>query len=90
MTKKETLSLLDEINTAYPSFLKGRDPEKLAILWQKAMEYQEAKDAHWALIRYMQEDTRGSAPGPGNLIELIENSIPFMEMPVLAEIGGLD
>jgi len=78
MTKAETLALLMKIADAYPQFLKDRDAEKTAVLWQQCFEYEEAGDLDRALIKFMREDIRNFPPAPGSLLQYVDhNSVPY-------------
>lgn len=72
MTRDETLLLLEKISDAYPFFLKDRDPEKTADLWQQCLELEEADDMSYALIQYMRHDTKNQPPAPGSLLQYVD------------------
>ena len=74
MDKAETLKLLSDIADAYPLFLKDRDPEKTAVIWQECLEYEKADDLHQAFITYLKNDTRNVPPAPGALLQYVDHS----------------
>ena len=81
MSIKETLLLLDEVATAYPSYYRGRDPNKLARLWQECLQDEDAKDMHFALIAYMMADAKNIPPVPGSLLECVAPMPDLWEEP---------
>lgn len=74
MTRNETLKLLELIANGYPSFLRDRDPEKTADIWQRCLEFEEASDLDNAFIRYMRNDVRNVPPAPGSLLQYVDRN----------------
>ena len=72
MTRDETLLLLEKISDAYPYFLKDRDPEKTADLWQQCLDIEKADDVFSAFIQYMRNDTRNQPPAPGSILQYVD------------------
>ena len=77
MTKAETLELLRQIADGYPQFMKDRDPERTADIWQQCLEYEEASDLKCAFIQYMRNDTRNIPPAPGSLLQYVDRNKQF-------------
>ena len=77
MNRTETVTLLKHIADGYPSFVKDRDPEKTADIWQRCLEYEEAADLENAFILYMRNDTRNIPPAPGSLLQYVDHSRAF-------------
>lgn len=80
MTRDETLLLLEKISDAYPFFLKDRDPEKTADLWQQCLELEEADDMSYALIQYMRHDTKNQPPAPGSLLQYVDRNRDHIDL----------
>lgn len=70
MTRKEIQDFLAMIQAAYPNF---NPPSKTAAVnaWKLALEEYEEKAVHMAFKLYMQTNTSGFAPVPGQIIEKI-------------------
>ena len=80
MTEKETNQLLSMIVEVYPAFKKDRDPKFTAKLWQTLFQKVVFDDAKKALLIFIATDTRGFAPVPGKLLEIISNATQKQEM----------
>ena len=71
MTEKETNQLLSMIVEVYPAFRKDRDPKFTAKLWQTLFQKVVFEDAKKALLIFIATDTKGFAPVPGKLLEIM-------------------
>lgn len=72
MTREETQDFLAMIQGAYPNF---NPPNKTVAVnaWRMALEVYEEKQVHLAFKMYMQTDTKGFPPVPGQIIDKIHN-----------------
>lgn len=72
MTREETQDFMAMIQGAYPNF---NPPNKTVAVnaWKMALEDYEEKQVHLAFKLYMQSDTSGFAPAPGQIIDKIHN-----------------
>ncbi len=70
MTREETQDFMAMLQGAYPNF---NPPNKTVAVnaWKMALEDYEEKQAHLAFKLYMQTDTSGFAPAPGQIIDKI-------------------
>lgn len=71
MTIDETARIIGIINKLYPTWSKDRDISFAIQTWHKVFEDDEAKLVAQALSAFYATDTRGFAPVPGQLKELI-------------------
>lgn len=72
MTREQTQDFLAMIQGTYPNF---NPPNKTVAVnaWRMALEDYEEKQVHLAFKMYMQTDTSGFAPAPGQIIDKIHN-----------------
>ena len=71
MTIDETAKIIAIINKLYPTWSKDRDINFAIQTWQKIFEDDEAKTVAQALSAFYATDTKGFAPVPGQLKELM-------------------
>ena len=88
MNRQETGRILAMITAVYPSFLKDRDPEILAEVWQRIFENTPYRLAEQALYAFMASETRGFPPTPGAINSLIVRARQAAE-PTDVEAWGL-
>ena len=79
MTREEIQDFLAMIQAAYPNF---NPPSKTAAVnaWTLALEEYEEKAVHMAFKLYMQTNTSGFAPVPGQIIEKIHTMTQPQEL----------
>lgn len=79
MTREEIQDFLAMIQATYPNF---NPPSKTAAVnaWTLALEEYEEKAVHMAFKLYMQTNTRGFAPVPGQIIEKIHTMTQPQEL----------
>lgn len=79
MTREEIQDFLAMIQATYPNF---NPPSKTAAVnaWTLALEEYEEKTVHMAFKLYMQTNTRGFAPVPGQIIEKIHTMTQPQEL----------
>lgn len=79
MTRKQTQDFLAMIQGTYPNF---NPPNKTVAVnaWKMALEEYEEKQVHLAFKMYMQTDTSGFAPAPGQIIDKIYNLVKPTEL----------
>lgn len=72
MTREETQDFMAMIQGAYPNF---NPPNKTVAVnaWKMALEDYEENKVHLAFKLYMQTDTSGFAPAPGQIIDKIHS-----------------
>ena len=80
MTLKETNGILAMITEIYPAFLKDRNPDFTARLWHECFENVPCEKVQAALMEFVSKDTRGFAPVPGMLREIILSHMQSNEM----------
>lgn len=71
MTLQETNKILAVIVEIYPLFLKDRNPEFTASVWQKFFTDESYEVVETALLAFVSTDTKGFAPSIGALKEQI-------------------
>ena len=71
MTEKETSQLLAVILEVYPAFGKGRDPKFTTQIWHALFQNIPFEQAKQALMIFIATDTKGFAPAPGMIREII-------------------
>ena len=71
MDLKETRKILAVVSEAYPTFLKGRSIDGSARIWQEIFQNVPYEEVSQALITFISTDTKGFAPMPGALREII-------------------
>jgi len=71
MTRAETEQILAIIAESYPQFLKGRNPETTAHLWQMIFADDDYAAVESSVAAFIATDTKGFAPMPGNLKALM-------------------
>ena len=71
MTVEETRKLLKIIQSTYPRFMDGRDPEITLKTWAFIFSDVSWELAQSAMMLYISQDTRGFPPMPGNIRALI-------------------
>lgn len=79
MTREEIQDFLAMIQAAYPNF---NPPSKTAAVnaWKLALEEYEEKPVHMAFKLYMQTNTSGFAPTPGQIIDKIHTMTQPQEL----------
>lgn len=79
MTREEIQDFLAMIQAAYPNF---NPPSKTAAVnaWKLALEEYEEKPVHMAFKLYMQTNTSGFAPVPGQIIDKIHTMTQPQEL----------
>lgn len=79
MTREEIQDFLAMIQAAYPNF---NPPSKTAAVnaWTLALEEYEEKSVHTAFKLYMQTNTSGFAPVPGQIIDNIHTMTQLQEL----------
>ena len=80
MTQAETIKILAMIAEMYPAFLKDRNPNMTSQLWHRAMENLPYEAVQTALMEFFATDTKGFAPSPGMLREIILSHMAKEEM----------
>lgn len=74
MTLSETYKIIQAISLTYPNTFRnasGTDLDELAQIWAAVFERFELSEVKNALADFIRTDTKGFAPVPGQLIELI-------------------
>lgn len=79
MTREQTQGFLAMIQATYPNF---NPPNKTAAVnaWKLALEDYEEKSVHMAFKLYMQTNTSGFAPVPGQIIDKIHTMTAPQEL----------
>ena len=80
MTKAETNNILAMIAEMYPAFLKDRNPNMTSQIWHKVTENLPYEAMKTALMEFFATDTKGFAPSPGMLREIILSHMAQEEM----------
>ena len=83
MTEKETSQLLAVILEVYPAFGKGRDPKFTTRIWHALFQNIPFEQAKQALMIFIATDTKGFAPAPGMIREIILDAGKQEEMSTL-------
>ena len=71
MTREETEKILAVIAETYPMFLKGRNPETTAHLWQMIFADDPYEAVEAGLAAFVATDSKGFPPMPGNIKQLM-------------------
>ena len=71
MTLEETTKILAVICEAYPLFLKDRNPETTAMLWQRLFADEPYDLVETGLMAFISTDTKGFPPSIGAIKEMI-------------------
>lgn len=71
MTLEETAKIIASIGKMYPSWVQGRDIDGTIRLWQKVFADDDAQAVGQALGIHFSTDTKGFAPVPGQLKEIL-------------------
>ena len=80
MTRDETKKLLKEITLLFPRFMESKEDKTMKVdLWTEVLQDTDYKKTHGALIKYSQTANKGFAPSAGQLLELIDEDVPFSE-----------
>lgn len=74
MDRTETVKLLKMLTGYYPSFTAGRDPEMTTVAWQMAFSEDDADTVVAALMAFVNTDTKGFPPVPGQLKALMHKA----------------
>ena len=72
MTKKETLQILAVLDTAYRGRLSKGDANITLDIWHKCFERSQYGDVYNAVIHFINNDTTGYPPMPGQIHETVE------------------
>lgn len=71
MTEKECAKVLSIISAIWPQFIKDRDPKITVNVWSRLFEKETYDQVSAAVMAYAETDTKGFAPMPGALKNLI-------------------
>lgn len=71
MTKQETSKLLTVIQGIWPSFQNNRYVDATTTIWWKLFTAESYEEMEAAVIAYASTDTKGFAPAPGALKEIL-------------------
>lgn len=80
MERSEMMQILATIDTAYPNFLRGRDPQRLAGLWCAAFSNYTAEQVGAAVLAYVTTETSGFAPTIGQIKEKLDLAVIHNQM----------
>ena len=80
MTLKETNKILAIITETYPHFLKDRNPEATASIWQRLLAEESYEVVEASLMAYIVTDSSGFAPSVGAIKKMISQYAQQNEM----------